>query len=82
MVKTIAVTEYADANRSYCDECFEEHICINENLAEEGMYLNCGVHHDIAECERCSQHYIDYENDAIMLCDNCKECRNNEVVPT
>ena len=46
------------------------------------MYLNCGVHHDIAECERCSQHYIDYVNDAIMLCDNCKECRNNEVVPT
>lgn len=46
------------------------------------MYLNCGAHHDIAECERCSQHYIDYENDDIMLCDNCKECRNNGGVPT
>ena len=42
--------------------------------------MNCGAHHDIAECERCSQYYIDYENDDIMLCDNCKECRNNGVV--
>lgn len=28
--------------------------------------MNCGAHHDIAECERCSQHYIDYE--MMILC--------------
>ena len=94
MVKTIAVTEYADFIRyetlkdggifMVLIEVIVMNVLknINENLAEEGMYLNCGAHHDIAECERCSQHYIDYENDDIMLCDNCKECRNNGVVPT
>lgn len=56
-----------------CDECFEEYICIDENLAEVGTCLNCGAHHDIVECERCGRYYIDYEDDEIKLCDNCKE---------
>ncbi|MCC8126732.1 MAG: hypothetical protein LIO92_04970, partial [Clostridiales bacterium] len=56
----------------YCDECCEEYICIDENLAEIGTCLNCGVHNNIAECERCGQYYIDYDDDEIKLCDSCK----------
>ena len=61
------------ASGCYCDECYEEYICIDENLSEVGTCLNCGAHYDIAECERCGQNFIDYEGDEIKLCDQCKE---------
>lgn len=56
-----------------CDECYEEYICVDENLAEMGRCLNCGAQNDIAKCERCGQYYIDYDDDMIKICDSCKE---------
>lgn len=56
-----------------CDECCEEYICVDENLAEMGRCLNCGAQNDIAKCERCGQYYIDYDDDMIKICDSCKE---------
>lgn len=61
------------ASNVYCDECDEEYICIDENMAEIGTCLNCGAHNMIAQCERCGQYYNDYEDDDIKLCDSCKE---------
>lgn len=61
------------ASGVYCDECCEEYICIDSNLAEIGMCLNCGTHNDISVCARCGQYFNDYYDDEVKLCDNCKE---------
>lgn len=66
------------ASGIYCDNCFEEYICIDEDLAEIGTCLNCGAHHHISRCERCGQYYIDYRHEDIKLCDSCKEYYDNE----
>ena len=65
--------EFPIAPGVYCDECYEEYICINENLAEVGTCLNCGAHNEIAVCERCGNYFVDYCDDEIKLCDLCKE---------
>lgn len=61
------------ASGVYCDECCEEYICIDDNLAEVGTCLNCGAHNEISECERCGQYFNDYDDEEVKLCDNCKE---------
>lgn len=65
--------EFHIAPGVYCDECDEEYICIDENLAEVGTCLNCGAHNEIAVCERCGNYFVDYCDDEIKLCDLCKE---------
>lgn len=60
------------ASGVYCDECCEEYICIDSNLAEFGTCLNCGTHNNIFECERCGLYFNDYDDDEVILCDNCK----------
>lgn len=62
----------------YCDECCEQYICVDENLAEVGTCLNCGTHNNIAECERCGQYYIDYYDNEIKLCDYCEKYYEEE----
>lgn len=57
----------------YCDECYEEYICIDANLAEVGTCLNCGAHNNIFECERCGHYYNEYNEDEVKICNNCKE---------
>ena len=54
----------------FCKQCYEEYICIDEELAEIGTCLNCGEQNDIAQCEGCGQYVID--NEEIKLCDSCK----------
>lgn len=61
------------ASGVYCDECCEEYICIDDNLAEVGTCLNYGAYNEISECERCGQFFNDYDDDEVKPCDNCKE---------
>lgn len=52
-----------------CEECFEEYICMDENIAPIGVCLNCGAKNDIKECPRCGQAFIGYK----FFCDNCED---------
>jgi len=55
-----------------CEECGEERVSINEELAEEGQCIACGYKHELAECFRCN--CICNANDTVgELCENCAE---------
>ena len=66
------------ADGVYCDECEAEYICIDEDVAEVGICLNCGAHYKISVCERCGQYFIDYEDIEIKICDQCKAYYDRE----
>lgn len=66
------------ADGVYCDECEAEYICIDEDVAEVGICLNCGAHYKISVCERCGQYFIDYEDTEIKICDQCKAYYDRE----
>lgn len=57
-----------------CEECFEEYICIDKNIAPIGVCLNCGAKNDIKECQRCGKAFIG--NGA--FCDNCEDYTEKE----
>lgn len=66
------------ADGVYCDECEAEYICIDEDVAEVGICLNCGAHYKISVCERCGQYFIDYKDTEIKICDQCKAYYDRE----
>lgn len=55
-----------------CDECGEEYICIDEDIASIGICLNCGAQNSISECENCGSFFMDYENVEVKLCELCE----------
>ncbi len=66
--------ESAIANGVYCNECYEECICIDESIAKFGKCLNCGAMNYITKCDRCENYFEDGgEFDDIKLCDNCRD---------
>ncbi|MFF2157810.1 TraR/DksA C4-type zinc finger protein [Paenibacillus chitinolyticus] len=55
-----------------CEECGEERVSINEELAEEGRCIACGHKHELTECIRCG--CICNANDTVGdLCESCAE---------
>ncbi|WP_437403554.1 hypothetical protein [Bacillus tropicus] len=56
-----------------CEECGEEYVCVNDDIWEQGMCLNCGVKHEISTCERCEVTYNPNIDGGEYLCDNCEE---------
>ncbi|HEM3180945.1 hypothetical protein [Streptococcus suis] len=55
-----------------CQECYEEWICIDEDIIDIGICLNCGEMNEIAECERCGRYdFGSPSDDEPFLCDDC-----------
>jgi hypothetical protein len=56
---------------SDCTECGEPYICIDPEICEIGLCVNCGEQNNISECDRCGKLYNpDTEGDT----DLCEEC--------
>ncbi|EJR80199.1 hypothetical protein [Bacillus cereus] len=56
-----------------CEECGEGYVCINDDIGEQGMCLNCGAKHEVSTCERCKVTYNQNIDGEEYLCENCME---------
>ncbi|MCD9104344.1 MULTISPECIES: hypothetical protein [Bacillus] len=56
-----------------CEECGEEYVCVNDDIGEQGMCLNCGAKHEVSTCERCEVTYNQNIDGEEYLCENCME---------
>lgn len=54
-----------------CDECGEDYVCIDEDIAEIGMCLSCGYKHSVNSCARCENYYNEDWDGNSEYCQSC-----------
>lgn len=54
-----------------CEECNEDTVCIDSEIAELGRCISCGNQHEVNACERCGYHYNVAAEGTSYLCEGC-----------
>ncbi|MFN3367631.1 MAG: hypothetical protein ACK411_14675, partial [Exiguobacterium mexicanum] len=72
-VKEIAEGGLNPVSSSECEECGEEYVSVNDEIAPIGICVKCGFKNELKECARCYSLYNTNIEGSGSFCGSCNE---------